>query len=112
LGLFGPEYIKALPLLAIFTVLPLTNALFGPSTMLLNISGVASPVFFWAGGGIAAMVLLTAIGGLVGGMIYAAIGTAVGYFVMQAGLYVTCRIRAGIDGSIRAAILTAPRGQT
>jgi O-antigen/teichoic acid export membrane protein len=109
LGLFGPEYVQALPLLSIFMILPLTNALFGPSILLLNISGISSPVFFWTGGGIALMVALISLGGVVGGMTGAAIGTAAGYFVMQAGLFFASVARTGIDASIRAAF--ARRGQ-
>lgn len=109
LGLFGPEYVQALPLLSIFMILPLTNALFGPSILLLNISGISSPVFFWTGGGLALMVALISLGGVVGGMTGAAIGTAAGYFVMQAGLFFASVARTGIDASIRAAF--ARRGQ-
>lgn len=104
LGLFGPEYRAANTLLVVFLLLPLTNALLGPSTLLLNIHGHPSSIFYATTIGLCLIVILTPVGGYLFGSIGAAFGTAIGFMIMQSVLYFECRRKTGVDASLYAAI--------
>ena len=99
-GLFGAEYAAAALPLQVFAVLPLFAAFFGPSIMILNITGRQREVFMVSAISLALLVVAVPVAGWNFGINGASIASAITIFFWEWALYDRTRKGTGIDASI------------
>ena len=112
LGMFGQHYVAAGNTFFILMLIPLANALFGPVTLVLNVSGHRKELLLGSLVGMIGMGVATPVGGWFGGLNGAALGASVAFFLQQVSLYLYCRKRTGVDPSAFAAVARAFRRET
>ncbi len=100
LDLMGSEYQGIEFLFLILVFIPLSNALFGPANVVLNITGHRWELLLGAMIGLGLLVVLATLGGVQAGLTGVAVGAAAGMTGYQIVLYVLCRMRAGIDTTV------------
>ncbi|MCR9127553.1 MAG: hypothetical protein NXH82_15725 [Rhodobacteraceae bacterium] len=105
LALFGAGYSSAFVPMLVLVVLPASDALFGPSGLILNVSGGAAVVAWSACAGVAGIVTGTLTGGMIAGAPGAAVGCGLGYLGFKALQWMLVLRRQGIDTSLRAAFV-------
>lgn len=110
LAVVGYEYVEAARLLPILMLLPLSEALFGPTHVVLNITGRRMSVFAGSLAGIFAIVAATAIGGWLHSGTGVAWAASVAYAVHQVSLWLLCRRTTGIETSALGIRLFLDRG--
>lgn len=100
LGAFGAEFTAAHGAVLILFAIPAADAVFGPTDMVLNVTGNRASILAVSVGSFAALVAGTAIGGTLGGLEGAAWGAAIPYALQQLVLCLQCHRQAGIDPSL------------
>lgn len=99
LGLMGAEYAGIEDMFLVLAVIPASKALFGPASLMLNITGHKRILFVCALLGAGGILLATIFGHSIDGTRGVIIGSAVAFASYQALLYVLCRKYADIDSS-------------
>lgn len=105
---FGPQYLAALVPLQLLMIIPAADAIFGPTYVVLNISGRPNIVFWVSSASSVAIVLATAVGGATLGTAGAALGAGLAYLFQQITLWRACRRPEGIETSLYSFLAPPP----
>jgi O-antigen/teichoic acid export membrane protein len=100
LELFGPHYADGAAACAWFLTMPISRALFGNATLVLQIRGHRADILWSTIAALGLMALGAYAGGTLNGATGAAAGCSLAYCVLMATRYLSCRMRTGIDTSI------------
>lgn len=100
---FGTEYADAAWLLRFIAIIPLASAFFGPSIMMLNITGHQKAVFPASALSLALLAVSVPVTSLLWGATGAAIAATVCVVLWEAALYVRVHLQTEYDPSILGA---------
>ena len=103
LGLFGEHYEAGAGATAWFLLIPLSRAVFGNATLVLQVSGHRVDILWTTLAGLCLMAAGAYAGGVLYGLTGAAAGCSLAYCALMAMRYLSCRARTGIDTSIFSA---------
>ncbi len=103
ISLFGAEYATAVWPLRLFALLPLFAAFFGPSIMILNITGRQQQIFRVSAVSLALLIIAVPVAGIAFGLHGATAAAVVTVFFWEWALYDRTRRETGIDASILGA---------
>ena len=99
-GLFGPEYASADWALRLFALLPLVAAFFGPSIMILNITGHQPQIFRVSAACVVLLVVAVPVAGVAFGVNGAALAAVLTVFFWEWALFNRVRRETGYNVSI------------
>ena len=103
LGLFGEHYAAGAGATAWFLLMPLSRAVFGNATLVLQVSGHRVDILWTTLAGLCLMAAGAYAGGVLYGLTGAAAGCSLAYCALMAMRYLSCRARTGMDTSIFSA---------
>ncbi|MCI5047549.1 MAG: MATE family efflux transporter [Aquisalinus sp.] len=103
-GLFGEDYEAAAWPLRLFALLPLVAAFFGPSIMVLNVTGRQQDIFRLSAVSLGLLVVSVPVAGISLGLNGAAAAAVLSVFVWEWALFDRTKRDTGIDASIMAAM--------
>lgn len=100
LGVMGAGYEGVEELFLILALIPLSKAVFGPTSVVLNITGHKAVLFWGALAGAVGLVAAVLLGQAIAGQAGATTGAALAAAAYHGGLFVLCRWRTGIDTTV------------
>lgn len=100
LGLFGEHYVGGAGATAWFLLMPLSRAVFGNATLVLQVKGHRTDILWTTLAGLCLMAAGAYAGGVLYGLAGAAAGCSLAYCALMAMRYLSCRVRTGMDTSV------------